>query len=77
MIALTLSVGAELQPKGIRVNAIVPGSRVTQMTAGVTTGDPDAGMTGTPGPSPYAPPEFAAAALVGEGGRRGASTSHR
>ena len=42
VIALTLSVAAELRPKGIRVNAIMPGAMVTQMTADLTAGDPDA-----------------------------------
>ncbi|MGE3621070.1 MAG: glucose 1-dehydrogenase [Acidimicrobiia bacterium] len=39
---LTLSVAAELRPKGIRVNAIAPGAVATQMTAAFRTGDPDA-----------------------------------
>ena len=118
VIALTKSVAAELRPKGIRVNAILPGAMVTEMTADLTTGDPDAigaaraamtatsmmarpglpediaaaalylasedaafvtatiltvdaGMTGAPGTSPYAAPQFAADALIREGGRRG------
>jgi NAD(P)-dependent dehydrogenase (short-subunit alcohol dehydrogenase family) len=119
VIALTLSVAAELRPQGIRVNAIMPGAMVTQMTADLTAGDPDAleearaamapdalmsrpghpddiaaaalylasddaafvtaailpvdaGMTGAPGTSPYATPEFTTASLIREGGRRGA-----
>ncbi len=42
VIALTMSVAAELRPKGIRVNAIMPGAMVTEMTADLTAGDPDA-----------------------------------
>ena len=42
MIGLTQSVAAELRPKGIRVNAIMPGAMVTAMTADLTAGDPDA-----------------------------------
>ena len=42
VIALTMSVAAELRPKGIRVNAIMPGAVVTEMTADLTAGDPDA-----------------------------------
>ncbi len=41
VIGLTLSVAAELRPKGIRVNAIVPGAVVTAMTADIVVGDPN------------------------------------
>jgi NAD(P)-dependent dehydrogenase (short-subunit alcohol dehydrogenase family) len=40
VIGLTYSVAAELRPKGIRVNAIVPGAVVTPMTADIVVGDP-------------------------------------
>ena len=40
VIGLTQSVAAELRPKGIRVNAIVPGAIVTAMTADIVVGDP-------------------------------------
>ena len=39
VIGLTQSVAAELRPKGIRVNAIMPGAMVTAMTADLTAGD--------------------------------------
>jgi NAD(P)-dependent dehydrogenase (short-subunit alcohol dehydrogenase family) len=39
VIGLTQSVAAELRPKGIRVNAIVPGAVVTAMTADIVVGD--------------------------------------
>lgn len=42
VIGLTQSVAAELRPKGIRVNAIMPGAMVTAMTASLKSGDPDA-----------------------------------
>jgi NAD(P)-dependent dehydrogenase (short-subunit alcohol dehydrogenase family) len=118
VIALTMSVAAELRPKGIRINAIMPGAMVTEMTADLTAGDPDAldqarvamspdalmhrpgvpddiaaaasylasddaayvtatvltvdgGLTGAPGTSPFAVPEYAGSALIREGGRRG------
>jgi NAD(P)-dependent dehydrogenase (short-subunit alcohol dehydrogenase family) len=41
IIGLTQSVAAELRPKGIRVNAIMPGAMVTAMTADLTVGDAD------------------------------------
>jgi NAD(P)-dependent dehydrogenase (short-subunit alcohol dehydrogenase family) len=41
VIGLTQSVAAELRPKGIRVNAIMPGATVTAMTADLTAGDAD------------------------------------
>ena len=40
VIGLTQSVAAELRPKGVRVNCIVPGAIVTAMTADLTVGDP-------------------------------------
>jgi NAD(P)-dependent dehydrogenase (short-subunit alcohol dehydrogenase family) len=40
VIGLTQSVAAELRPKGIRVNAIVPGAVVSAMTADIVVGDP-------------------------------------
>jgi NAD(P)-dependent dehydrogenase (short-subunit alcohol dehydrogenase family) len=40
VIGLSQSVAAELRPKGIRVNAIVPGAVVTAMTADIVVGDP-------------------------------------
>lgn len=40
VIGLTRSVAAELRPKGIRVNAIVPGAVVSAMTADIVVGDP-------------------------------------
>jgi NAD(P)-dependent dehydrogenase (short-subunit alcohol dehydrogenase family) len=40
VIGLTMSVAAELRPKGIRVNAIVPGAVVTPMTADIVVGNP-------------------------------------
>jgi NAD(P)-dependent dehydrogenase (short-subunit alcohol dehydrogenase family) len=40
VIGLTYSVAAELRPKGIRVNVIVPGAVVTPMTADIVVGDP-------------------------------------
>ncbi len=39
VIGLTQSVAAELRPKGIRVNAIVPGAVVSAMTADIVVGD--------------------------------------
>ena len=42
VISLTMSVAAELRPKGIRVNAIMPGAMVTAMTADLTAGDAEA-----------------------------------
>jgi NAD(P)-dependent dehydrogenase (short-subunit alcohol dehydrogenase family) len=45
IIGLTLSVAAEMRPKGIRVNAIVPGAVVSAMTADIVKGDP-ADLTG-------------------------------
>jgi NAD(P)-dependent dehydrogenase (short-subunit alcohol dehydrogenase family) len=42
VVGLTQSVAAELRPKGVRVNAIMPGAMVTAMTADLTAGDPDA-----------------------------------
>jgi NAD(P)-dependent dehydrogenase (short-subunit alcohol dehydrogenase family) len=42
VIGLTQSVAAELRPKGIRVNAIVPGAVVSAMTADIVAGDPNA-----------------------------------
>lgn len=41
VIGLTRSVAAELRPKGIRVNAIVPGAVVSPMTADIVKGDPN------------------------------------
>jgi NAD(P)-dependent dehydrogenase (short-subunit alcohol dehydrogenase family) len=41
VVSLTQSVAAELRPRGIRVNAIMPGAMVTAMTADITAGDPD------------------------------------
>ncbi len=40
VIGLTYSVAAELRPRGIRVNAIVPGAVVSAMTADLVVGDP-------------------------------------
>jgi len=40
VIGLTQSVAAELRPKGVRVNCIVPGAIVTAMTADLTVGNP-------------------------------------
>jgi len=39
IIALTNSVAAELRPLGIRVNSIIPGAVVSQMTASILTND--------------------------------------
>jgi NAD(P)-dependent dehydrogenase (short-subunit alcohol dehydrogenase family) len=49
VIGLTLSAAAELRPKGIRVNAVVPGAVVSPMTAAIVRGDADdlAGATET------------------------------
>jgi NAD(P)-dependent dehydrogenase (short-subunit alcohol dehydrogenase family) len=70
VIGLTLSVAAELRPKGIRVNAIVPGAIVTAMTADIVVGDPHdlAGATEVLQESalmnrPGLPADIAAAAL--------------
>ncbi len=41
LIGLTKNVAAELASHGIRVNCIVPGNMVTEMIAGLVTGDPD------------------------------------
>jgi NAD(P)-dependent dehydrogenase (short-subunit alcohol dehydrogenase family) len=41
LIGLTRNVAAELAPRGIRVNCIVPGNMATQMIAGLAMGDPD------------------------------------
>jgi NAD(P)-dependent dehydrogenase (short-subunit alcohol dehydrogenase family) len=41
VVSLTQSVAAELRPKGIRVNAIMPGAMVTAMTADITAAGPD------------------------------------
>lgn len=41
LIGLTRSVAAELRDHGIRVNAVVPGAVVSQMTAGALVGDAD------------------------------------
>lgn len=70
VIGLTRSVAAELRPKGIRVNAIIPGATVTAMTADLVMGDPgdidgttdalaESSITGRPG----VPADIAAAAL--------------
>jgi len=40
IIGLAQSVAAEVRPDGLRVNAIVPGSILTGMTADIATGDP-------------------------------------
>lgn len=70
VIGLTMSVAAELRPKGIRVNAIVPGAVVTPMTADIVVGDPadlagaaramrDSALMGRPG----TPADIASAAV--------------
>ena len=70
IVGLTQSVAAELRPKGIRVNAIMPGATVTAMTADILAGDPDAigeahdAMARTAlTPRPGLPDDVAAAAL--------------
>jgi len=40
IIGLSQSVAAELRPKGIRVNVIMPGATLTPMTADLIAGDP-------------------------------------
>lgn len=40
VLGLTRSVAAELRPKGIRVNAIIPGAILSAMTADIVKGDP-------------------------------------
>lgn len=42
VVGLSRSVAAELRPKGIRVNVLVPGAIVSPMTAAARTGDPEA-----------------------------------
>ncbi len=70
VIGLTLSVAAELRPKGIRVNAIMPGAMVTAMTADLSVGDVTdlAGATAALGQSALTTrpglPEDIAAAVV-------------
>jgi NAD(P)-dependent dehydrogenase (short-subunit alcohol dehydrogenase family) len=41
LIGLTRNVAAELATYGVRVNCIAPGNMVTEMIAGLVTGDPD------------------------------------
>lgn len=40
VIGLMRSVAAELRPRGIRVNCVIPGATVSPMTAALLTGDP-------------------------------------
>lgn len=65
LVMLTRSLGVELAPDGIRVNAVAPSDVVTPMTAGIYA-DPELGpklMARTPLGRPATPEEIAAAVV--------------